>query len=346
MAGKAFGVIEVEESVQVRDKFRISLAKSFVPTNETAIDQVRVTPGLDENQYDISPTVSKDQFLDWEYWLWTFDFEKDLNDKIDIEIDGILVTVSFGSINFQSLNDLVGYLLAVIGSSGLTGVTISVSNDNRLTISADQSFKLLPETGPNKNIQMLKHLGFRYDTGYSNSQTGYPVEYGQKKILADIGSPSGYDQTYKFINLYSKEGDRLFCENDDLRKHESDILKWVEDGRTSFLNVIRRSQQLIIEDFNKSGWTDISGKPLTKWSFDITENLRDWSIYQSLSIIFDDISNAVDDTFFKQARIYDGKSKEAKARFIAVDFSSKGDNKNPNLKSESVALNTVNLFRR
>ncbi len=337
-----FAVLEIEKAVQVGDQTRLNGYKSFSAKNSPAIAIAQITPGTGASAVNIFDAKPENRYLDWIFTDWKFDIDS-TNSAIDFSIGDSIFTANLTTGSYDEAA-LIAEIETQLDGAGLTGVGVEIDADKKIKISADVSFKLLPETGITRNSQLLKHIGFQYDTNDSDTQTGEPMEYGLRKLTLEVAGAGANPQNdvIKYLKVYSEFGDRLFCTDEDLRIHESDILRYVEAGRATFKNVIRKSQELIIEYFSAKGDVDIDGNPLTKWSFPITNNLRDWSVFMSLKLIMDDISKSPSDTYFQAARIYEGMEAVARQKFVATDYRKDGNA----LRDEYSYPNTISLFMK
>lgn len=62
-----FGVIDSDSLVQVDDKLRIDVSKSYVSKEEAAVTLIEVQPSASDAFIDVTGSNSKDWFLDWQY---------------------------------------------------------------------------------------------------------------------------------------------------------------------------------------------------------------------------------------------------------------------------------------
>jgi len=167
-------------------------------------------------------------------------------------------------------------------------------------------------------------------TGASSSDWYLDWEYG-----TDSGSP--YTVTCRVttdgvpvtstdtIEVISAADDTLFSDDTDLIMHEADILKWVPSGRNSFLNIHRRAQERILAWLDEGGYTDSDGNRITKAAILDLQEVKEWSLFMTLRLIFEGISNAVDDVFDQKAKKYASREKEARSRDkLRIDFDGDG----------------------
>ena len=190
-----FPFLELEPTIQVNDRTRLSALKSFVTQDEAAISLVQIDPDGSTGLI----TVTSDQFLDWQY-----------------------------------------------AASGTYTVTC------RVTAS---------------------------------------------------GASAAFTDT---VTVLSVAADKLFSTDADLKLHEPDILEWIAEGRNTFLNVHRRAQKMIMEYIRREGFRDTDGDVFTKAAFVDIEEVKQWSTFLSLRLIFEGISNAIDDVFSDKAKRYKG----------------------------------------
>lgn len=96
------------------------------------------------------------------------------------------------------------------------------------------------------------YLDWQYATAATHAVT----------VKLNGGSPSEITLT-KDLTVVSEATDNLFANDDDLRKHEPDIMKYLVEGRASFKDVHRRAQTLILAWLDKEGYIDDFGDKLT-----------------------------------------------------------------------------------
>ncbi len=126
--------------------------------------------------------------------------------------------------------------------------------------------------------------------------------------------------------VITSEDDLLFSSDAKLRAHQSDILKFLPEGRASFLDAHRRTQTLILDWLAKEGYLDTAGQRLEKDAITVTEDVESWATYLCLSLIYEDASNAVDDVFAGKAKGYYGKATNARDRAVlSLDLNGDGE---------------------
>lgn len=119
--------------------------------------------------------------------------------------------------------------------------------------------------------------------------------------------------------------DYLYSEDYELIQYEQDILKYIRDGRNTFIDFHRAAQTEILNYLDREGVRDVNGDKIIKTSFvDITE-VKEWSKFIVLRMIFESLSNVKEDIFFIKAAKYKAMENEAKNRVILLfDVDSSG----------------------
>lgn len=147
----------------------------------------------------------------------------------------------------------------------------------------------------------------------------------------------------KTLEAVTAAQDMLFSYDNELLPHEPDILRWVPQGRNSFLNVHRQAQRDILAWLDEKGYVDFNGNRLTKASIVDREEVRYWSAAHTLMLIFKGISNSVDDVFMEKSKLYDSVARQHRQRAILrLDLSGDGEID----LGENVRVSTLGIIRR
>ena len=145
----------------------------------------------------------------------------------------------------------------------------------------------------------------------------------------------------KTINVVTPQEDGLFSSDADLVACEDSILQFVREGRNSYLDKHRAAQTLILDYLDEQRLWDKDNKRLSKDALIEPSDIKTWSTYLTLSIIFEGISNAVDDIFSVKAAKYKALAEQKKGRAI-LRLDTNGDGKEDTRRS----LDSSFLVRR
>lgn len=306
------GVLNFEEKVQVNDKTRLDCTKTFGTSGEAAISTLTVKPGLDGSSLNIFSATQANWFTDWAYTSQTFDIDS-TNNKIYYTEDGTDYTATVSGSTYTLATLLTAIKTALEAASGGT-FTVSADSYNKITIAKTGASIVFDGLDPVNNL--LPNVGFIYETSASDSHEGLPVEYGIKKIVVTVNN-GGVAATSNFYQkVYSVLGDRLFTTDLDLIAEESSILKYLPAGKSSFNYVHRRAQEMILEWLDQQGYTNVNDKKFNKHDIIDFSEVRPWSKYLALELIFRDFGNSKDDVFKDKANFYEKLAIAARNRMV------------------------------
>jgi hypothetical protein len=155
----------------------------------------------------------------------------------------------------------------------------------------------------------------------------YPGQYSIKLTVTDATSPTPLtEETFATITVVIKEEDPTFSEDSDLVAYEPDILKWIREGRSSYLDIHRAAVQRILSELDEKRVQDSSGEPLSYSALMRPKEFKDWSKFMVLRMIFEGVSNAVGDVFDQKAQKYK-KLEEIAAQRSSITVDIDGDGK-------------------
>jgi len=192
-------------------------------------------------------------------------------------------------------------------------------NGEKVFITPDEAAITLIEIEPEAasgyiDVTSNMYLDWQYATAGSKTVT--------IRVTTD-GAPTSFSKTIEAVTVAT---DALFSVDTDITSHEPDVLNYVRAGRSSFLDIHRKSQIRIISWLNEQRIWDINGDALTKTAIINVEEVSQWSKYLSLQLIFEGLSNATDDIFHEKAIRYRAMADVAKNRgAIRLDFDGDGN---------------------
>lgn len=327
-----FAICDLENEVQINDKLRLDASKSFASKATSEITELTIKPDLTTSAVDCFNSDISERYLDWSYEDVSIDVGSE-NDDLIFNEGGSDISTNL-SAGTYTLSQYATEVASKMTSAGGQTYSASVSN-NKITISAPASFQF-------KECSVSAQSFFDIDEALA-SHTSDSVEYGNKIVTVTVGNGTLSDTKYFYIKCYSVSGDKLFCSDGDLIAHEPDIMKWCPDGKSSFKNVYRRSQKLIISWLDKNGYVNTFGDKYTKNDIIDIEEVRQWSTFMSLRLIFQGLSNAVDDVFDRKSTVYSQLEEEARQRVILRIDTDKDGIADSN---EGVSIYSGSLYRR
>jgi len=292
-----FPVLELEEILQEGDKTRLDGSKSFV-SGTTAITIVEIKPTKLVALVDVTTSKSLD-------WVYAFEVDVDaINNKVNFSEGGPELTATLAT-GAYSMSALATELSTKLNAVGGQVYIVSVNALNVFTISAPGVFSLLVSTGTNKSVSAYSHFGYSGDDlSGLNTYSGSAVETVEKIVSIKVTNATLNQTVAKTFNVISEVADKLFSSDARIRQHEPDVLKFVQAGRASFKDIHRRTQGMVLAWLDKEGQVDSLGNKLTKASVVDIQEVQEWATFMALRLVFEGISNAVDDVFSLKARRY------------------------------------------
>lgn len=137
-------------------------------------------------------------------------------------------------------------------------------------------------------------------------------------------------KTYNFT-VVTPETDKLFSSDSDIIGIESEILDYLNEGRSTHNDKHREAQRLILEELNARGvryWDDAAKawEEITKANILRTKELNAWSRLLTLSLIYFDVSKSQDSIFWEKAKYYEKSALAASQdrQFLKVDLDGDG----------------------
>lgn len=298
-----FPVLETETLVQENDKTRLDGSKSYAG-GVPVISVTEIAPYAGATALD----VSTDGFLDWEF-PFAIDIVAGVNNKLDFSEASVEKTATLAAGTY-TLAQLATEIQTKMTAAGGT-YTVSVSSENVLTIAGLAAFSLLPESGTNAATSILPSIGFEEDADYVAETTfdGEEIERITRTVSLHIENavtPTADDADKDIeITIISERADKLFSTDAKLKGRETDIMKYLADGRATYKNFHRQAQGLMFAWLDTQGYMDDFAEKLTPARIVDIEEVSEWATMVCLRLIFDSISNATDDNFFKKARQYE-----------------------------------------
>lgn len=137
---------------------------------------------------------------------------------------------------------------------------------------------------------------------------------GDKTVTVEITTDGAPTTESKVISVITEANDKLFSKDSDLTIHESDVLQYVPNGKNSFLYVHRRSQTLILDYLDQKGYVDTNGDRLTKSAVVDIQEVKEWSTFMTLKLIYQQLKKTPDDFFDQKMKTFESLEIAARSR--------------------------------
>lgn len=151
---------------------------------------------------------------------------------------------------------------------------------------------------------------------------------GMKTVELEITTNAAPQVFTNTITVLDKTTEILFSNDNDLFNIENDILKFVPVGKNSFIFMHRQSKEDILEEIYRNKILDVDGEKLTEADVIETTELNYWSKYKVLAMIFEGLSNAIDDIFDQKAKKYSSEMlswQNQTFNILRLDYNNSGE---------------------
>lgn len=328
-----FSILDFEPEIQVNDKTRLFAGKSFASKGTNEIQSLTIKPELSGTAIDVYSANPSEWFLDWSYAGTSIDVGSE-NDDVVFSEQGwadITATLTAGTYTLSQYATELASKMTAAGTQTYTGS----ASGGKITVSAPASFQFKASSVSAQSFLDLAAI--------AASHTSDLIEYGNKIVTVVSSNGVDSDTKYFYLKAYSEAGDHLFCSDGDLIAHEPDIMSWVQNGRSSFKNVYRRSQKLIVAWLDEKGYCNAYGDKYDKNDIIDIDEVRQWATFMSLRLIFQGLSNAIDDVFDRKSKLYEASEIAARGRVILrLDTNKDGIAES----TEGLSIYSGSLFRR
>lgn len=207
-------------------------------------------------------------------------------------------------------------------------------------VSKDESAITKVEIEPNTGDGFIEVTGTSYKDWYLD---WIYATAGTKTVSVKVttgGSP--ITETFS-LEVVDEATDYLFSNDVDLIGYEKDIQKSIKPGRDTWKDYHRKARDLIVKFFDDKGFIKSDGTKITKDDFKDLDEVRQWSACLTLSLIYQNLSNAVDDIFQTKAKIYESKAFDQRYRAVfRLDLDGSGTIE----YGENVVPTSARLMRR
>ncbi len=166
---------------------------------------------------------------------------------------------------------------------------------------------------------------------------------GEKTVTVRVATDGDPVEITRTLLVITEADDNLLSSDEELRTFEHSVQDYLPAGRNTFKNIHRQCQKLIIDHINENGTRDSANALITPAAIVHTQQFRKWATFLALQIIFEGLSNEVDDVFHKKSENYGSLAfKASQLAIISLDLN--GDGKD-DADNESVSFGSIRAVR-
>ena len=127
------------------------------------------------------------------------------------------------------------------------------------------------------------------------------------------------------LEVITEEDDNLYSSDEQIFAIESELKRYIPDGKNSFKNIHREAQSRILNYLDRKRIWASNGEPYTKDQVNLNGELSKWSLYEAMFIIYSDLFVSVGDKFAEKINQYkDLRNSERDRASIRIDKDNSG----------------------
>lgn len=189
-----------------------------------------------------------------------------------------------------------------------------------------------PDSGPITAVSITFNQVDYFDVFVENIPEKWFFDYafvdsGEKKdIWVKVATATEEKESNFKIDVLTKEEDSLFSTDSMIFSEETEMKKFIPKGRTSFNYAHRVAQRNIIRYLDGEGLRNVYGVAFTKSDLINNEYIKEFSIYETMMLIFEDLRVKGSDVFKEKKSAYESKYIAArKNAVLRLDYNADGE---------------------
>jgi hypothetical protein len=127
------------------------------------------------------------------------------------------------------------------------------------------------------------------------------------------------------IESITESDDNLYSNDAQLFQIESELKRYLPQGRNSFIYAHRISQERMLSYLDRKRIYNENGDPLTKDQINLKDDVVKWSLYETCIVIYEDLAVSVGDKFKDKVAYYEKlRNYERERAQLRIDKDSSG----------------------
>lgn len=201
-----------------------------------------------------------------------------------------------------------------------------------------------PDEGAITNVEISFDSGASFiDVYQENLHEKWFLDYafsadGDKVVTVKVTTENGNTSKDFTLNIITQEDDALFSKDSQIFALENEMKDFIPKGKTSFNSYHRVAQRNVIRFLDGEGIRNVYGAAFTKAQLVGNVHVSEFSTYETMMLIFEDLKVRDKDIFEKKKDSYADAYADAKKNArIKLDYNDDGevdDNETKNIVSK------------
>jgi len=220
-----------------------------------------------------------------------------------------------------------------------------VQVDDKTRIDVSKSFI---NAGVVSEVEIKPEASENFYSVYNTDQKRWYLDWayetdGAKVITVRITTDLSVKTVAFNIDIITAVDDYLYSDDSDIFSIESELKNYIPRGRNSFLNKHRAAQEHILSYLDRKNIKNQDGTKILKGQIIDINDVRDWSKYETLKLVYEDLVVSVGDIFKDKANMYrDLALDHATRSLLRLDF----DKDTVQEQFESLDMRTFRMTKR
>lgn len=147
-----------------------------------------------------------------------------------------------------------------------------------------------------------------------------------KSVWVKVSTASDSLEKEFTMTIITEADDALFSKDSQLFDEETELKIYIPKGRTSFNYAHRLAQRNIVRYLDGEGLRNVYGVAFTKEQLKDNVYIQEFSIYETMMLIFEDLKVRDKDIFEKKKQAYESRYISAKKNArIKLDYNNDGE---------------------
>ena len=200
-----------------------------------------------------------------------------------------------------------------------------VQVDDMTRINVEKTF-ITPDEAAITKIEIQPEATESFYDVTSNKYLDWSYSSAATKTVTARVTTDSTPVTKEFsIVVVSEDTDSLFSKDSDIVNIEANLERYLQEGRSSFINFHRIAQGMILDSIAQRGITDYAGSRIDKTNIVDIEEMKEWSKYLCLYLIFKSVQSESGDVYGDKAQsYYDMATRSSERAFLRLDLNKDG----------------------
>lgn len=204
-------------------------------------------------------------------------------------------------------------------------VESEVRVNDKVRLNASRSF-VTPDESSITKIEIKPSAGDSYIDVTSDGYLDWAyTSAADNTVTVQVTNAGGSATTTTTVTSLAEADDILFSSDQDLLRYEKNVFDYLPEGHSSFLYAHREARRHIIRELISRRITEADGDTIDPKDIADKDQIKDWSIFYTLYLIFENAIIQENDFFTQKASAYFEKALGSMPASLKLDTDQDGN---------------------